>query len=126
MLRSLAVAAALLALAPAARAEDQCVQMPSLTALKADGLLRQTKRIVTWCEPCGEKKPGKVEDIGKFEMKIAPGNKYTLTINGKDNVDLAFVYVQVLPGEPFKNLATQIGCRTKDVQSIVPAKFKLK
>lgn len=117
MIRSLSSFALLasLALTGAARA-DQCAYIPAAQATKAQKILKEMSQALPFCEPCGEKKPGRITSVkaSAVTLKRIDAKLTEVRLNGK-GLDLAYVYVRKSPNDTFKNLARLAGCKTTGV-----------
>lgn len=109
---SLALAGSAL-LAGTARA-DQCQWNDRAHAQKAQALLAQHPKVLSYCEPCGDKAPGEPFDVESVRVITPPQTSYREVLINGDAVDLAYTYVQVSPTE-YKNLAKLAGCPASGV-----------
>jgi len=114
---SLAFVAGCLLAESVARA-DQCQIVKKSQAEKAQAILEKRPKVLEFCEPCGEKTPGKafVADTVKLEC-ASDTNTCEVFVNGKE-VDLAYLFVEVSPSK-YENLAKKVGCPAMDVSPSV-------
>ncbi len=113
----LACLAVLLA-AGSARA-DQCQGVSPEQAQAALKLLKKGVKVVEYCEPCGDAKPGEPEVVATASLTAQnlPTDPQTVRVNGKDE-DLAYLFVQKSPGDShYSNLAILAKCPATGVSS---------
>lgn len=96
---------------------DQCAWVEKDVAEKADALLKQQSTFLSYCEPCGEKKPTEIEvDSVSVQQPTGAGDYYEVLIND-ENVDLAYTYIK--QGEAYHNLAILTGCVASSVSRVI-------
>jgi len=96
----------------AARA-DQCAWIDGATAARAKAALAQHPKVVSFCEPCGEKAPGEPARAGAVEVRAMEEGYSQVFVDGH-GLDLAYTYVQISP-QQYANLAELAGCPASDV-----------
>jgi hypothetical protein len=108
-MRVLALALALAALPTIARA-DQCALNNGAIAEAAAKLVTPGSRVLEFCEPCGDRAPGK-----PFEVKKVAVRNGELLVNG-NAVDLAYLFVEASKTE-FKNVGVATACGASRVSA---------
>lgn len=103
---------ALAVLGGTARA-DQCEWVDDAVAHKAQALLAGAPKVISFCEPCGDKAPGEPAVAASVEIRTPQRGFEELYINGA-GVDLAYTYVKTDDGH-YRNLALLAGCPASDV-----------
>jgi len=102
LVASLAIAAARVAHA------DQCASPSSEMAARARQLIADHPKVISFCEPCGDRVPGEPQELASASS--GPGE---VRFNGVA-IDLAYTYVQTSPRR-YDNLAVLVGCPTVGV-----------
>jgi hypothetical protein len=105
----IAILALLLSTAGLARA-DQCQVVTAEQAKAALQLLAKGAKVVEYCEPCGDERPGKPQRVETVELETfspvadpasaqspSPPQK-TVKVNGKEE-DLAYLFIQKAAGD---------------------------
>jgi hypothetical protein len=87
---------------------DQCALNSPPVAATAAKLVKQGATVLDYCEPCGDRAPGKPYTVNT--VGLARGE---LVVNGAD-VDLAYLFLQTAPGE-FRNVGIMTMCGAEDV-----------
>jgi hypothetical protein len=108
--------AAALALFPAVSGADQCAWVEPAVAEKAAALIRESRAVVEWCQPCGESRPAEPANVSSVEVRPTEERAYReVYVNGKA-VDLAYLYVQS-GTDTFRNVSKVVGCESSGVSS---------
>jgi hypothetical protein len=94
---------------------DQCAWIDAKVAAKAEKLLAHHPKVISFCEPCGEKAPGAPETANTIEVHSPSAGYKEVRINGRD-VDLAYTFVETSP-RTYRNLAMLAGCEVSDVSA---------
>ena len=110
-MRTYVLALALAALPTVARA-DQCALNNGAIAEAAAKLVTPGSRVLEFCEPCGDRAPGK-----PFTVKTVAVRNGELLVNG-DAVDLAYLFVETSKTE-FKNVGITTGCGASRVSASI-------
>ena len=87
---------------------DQCAWITQAQAERAKTIIENHPKVIEYCEPCNEKRPGKPYFAWTVEVEQQEGNYYQVLINGRE-VDLAYTFVAVSPTK-YENLARKVGC----------------
>src|SRR5438477_2550238 len=100
---------------------DQCQIVDADVASWAQKLLVKGASVISYCEPCGDKKPAASTTVSKLDVRDSAGGK-EISINGSD-VDLAYTFVQT-GKSTYSNVAMLVGCPVVKVSSFIapPAK----
>lgn len=119
------VIVAVLMLATGAVRADQCAVVSREQAQSAVRQLPKGTLFVTYCEPCGDKKPSVPDMVSISESKPwQTPPQYEVVVNGK-SVDLAYLYVQKAAGDThYVNAASLGGCQTQGVTKEIEASPK--
>ncbi|HSD86928.1 MAG TPA: hypothetical protein VLB44_05415 [Kofleriaceae bacterium] len=99
-----------LVVAPAVAHADQCEWVEPAIAERAQQLLAKHPKVISFCEPCGDKAPGIPAVAGSVTL-----GDHDVRIDGNP-VDLAYTFVQTSPTQ-YQNLALLAGCEAHDVSS---------
>ena len=94
--------------APATAHADQCALIKKPVADQAVALVKQSATAVDFCEPCGDRAPGKPYTIATAEIRANQ-----LFVNGAP-VDLAYLYVETAPDE-YRNVGLSTRCGASEV-----------
>ena len=101
-------AAALAMAAPAALA-DQCAWISGAAASKALQILKPGMTVLHFCEPCGDKEPGKPFKVLTVMSTPKGGGLAEISINGAEE-DLAYLFIYMSKHKTFENAAHLTGC----------------
>jgi hypothetical protein len=109
-------------------AGDQWVVLTKKQAEEAYKLLSHQKRVLFYCEPCGEERGQlvKIKEIKVEPFDIGDGKSdyYDITING-ERIDLAYTYIPRGDGK-WENVGMKLGYPTVEVSRYVDEKEVLK
>ena len=96
---------------------DQCAWMPIAQAAAGVAIARNHKFVVSYCEPCGNKKPtaSKVHRIGGAAVLPKGSALFAVKIN-RTEVDLAYTFLS-MDGVSFKNAAALARCPASGVSA---------
>lgn len=97
---------------------DQCAWVKKAQAVRAAALLKE-RRVVEWCEPCGDAHPVKTAVQTVRTVTVERTNDpafHEVFVNGKP-VDLAYLFVELRGA--FRNVAGEVGCPAHDVSKQV-------
>ena len=111
---SLTAVACLLAAGSACADQFQCLSRKD--AAKAQAVLNKHPNILEFCEPCGDKSPGRPFRAENIKLTSAP-DCTEITVNGK-SIDLAYIFVENSPAS-YENLALKIGCPATNVSRTI-------
>lgn len=92
---------------------DQCQLVDSGTALRAFQLLGDHPYVLSYCEPCGDRVPGRIDRVAAVATERDRSGTYQVVMN-EHEIDLAYTFVQTGPDE-FENLAKLASCPTSGV-----------
>lgn len=92
---------------------DQCEWVEPAIAQKARALLEKQPKVISFCEPCGDKAPGEPAVAHAIDIRVPERGLEEVYINGT-GVDLAYTYVKTDDGH-YRNLALLAGCPATDV-----------
>jgi len=112
-MKSVLVALAVIASGAGVAHADQCQLVDSGTALRAFQLLGDHPYTLAFCEPCGDREPGRVDRVTGVATERDRSGAYQIVLNGHE-IDLAYTFVQTGPDE-FENLAKLASCPTSGV-----------
>ena len=115
-------AAALAMAAPAALA-DQCAWISGAAASKALQILKPGMTVLHFCEPCGDKEPGKPFKVLTVMSTPKGGGLAEISINGAEE-DLAYLFIYMSKHKTFENAAHLVGCPAEGVSQKVEARLK--
>jgi len=118
MHRPTRIALLLLSLSSFAAWADQCKVMDEALKSKVIDLLQPGRRFVEYCEPCHDAAPGPAKVIEQVDL--AKLDKGTAVRLNEHETDLAFVFVETMPGSGrFVNAAKAVSCPAHDVSAEV-------
>jgi len=86
--------------------------MPSSYVPNASELLTEGLSFTTWCELCGDEKPGPIEQISSVSFGKYDDKFHTIEING-ETIDAAYLYVY--SNGNFENLGHLYHCNPEGV-----------
>ena len=109
-------AAALAMAAPAALA-DQCAWISGAAASKALQILKPGMTVLHFCEPCGDKEPGKPFKVLTVMSTPKGGGLAEISINGAEE-DLAYLFIYMSKHKTFENAAHLAGCPAEVVEAL--------
>jgi len=103
---------------PTAAFADQYAWNDRDVAIKGAAVLAQGRRVIHYCEPCkgGHRdKPVTIATETKVRRAKSTDPYYEVVVDG-EAVDLAYVFVEVIPGSnTFDNVATVLGLKPHQV-----------
>ncbi len=106
-------------LVPSLARADQCAIVDADTAEAAVGLVRD-RATVSYCEPCGDKKPNASTARTRSARVVSSGHDARVAIDGTE-VDLAYTFVKT-GKSTWTNLALMVGCEAEGVSAFVTLK----
>ena|SRR5438105_11031060 len=115
--------AAALAMAAPATLADQCAWISKAAASKALQILKPGMTVLHFCEPCGDKEPGKPFKVLTVMSTPKGGGLVEISINGAEE-DLAYLFVYMAKHKTFENAAHLTSCPAEGVSEKVDAKLK--
>jgi hypothetical protein len=106
-----------LSLFPMVVQADQAAYVSKAEAVKAASVLRNSKEVRHYCQPCGDRRWER-EEVKDVQAKHTGYQDFwEVQINGK-GVDLAYIYFE--SNGQWKNVAITLGIKVFDVPALLP------
>jgi hypothetical protein len=96
---------------------DQCEWVDDATAQRAATLLRGSRSVLEWCQPCGEERPASSPvPVRSVDVATVENGQFReVSVNGKAE-DLAYLFLETETGS-FRNVAKAAGCTCTGVST---------